>query len=106
MTYKGKKNRQCPVCNSKNVRTSHPVMFRVDGLNHSGQMWCDNCFQPLYSIYSSLRHERDMPKHQEQINRIARIANKNLSSDTDLEGFWYGIYEDGKLGLVINYSTQ
>lgn len=107
MKYTGDYNTRCPLCNAPITIGGHPVVIRINLEVSRGYRVCPKCFRVWSAEHSKLQTERSLVKFEQwlvdQLNKSTAFA---CPTGHEIKGFWFGAFENGPLGLVVNYSTK
>lgn len=106
MKYTGDYNTRCPLCDSPLTVGAHPVVVRLNGEVDHGKRVCRKCFEPWYSKYNRLRTEKHMIEFENWLSTQLLKTTFGCPDYHEMNGFWFGLFENGPIGLVINYTTQ
>jgi hypothetical protein len=105
MKYTGDYNTRCPLCDSPLTVGAHPVVVRLNGEVSFGKRVCRKCFQPWYAKHTSLKTEKSILEFEDWLNTQLHETVFGCPNSYEIHGFWFGVYENGPLGLVVNYAT-
>jgi hypothetical protein len=106
MKYIGDYNTRCPLCNTPITIGGHPVVIRINLEVKLGKRVCPQCFKVWSAEHSSLRTERDLVKFEQWLAKQLEGTDFGCPSGHEIKGFWFGTFDKGPLGLVVNYSAQ
>lgn len=106
MKYTGDYNTRCPLCNAPITVGGHPVVIRIDGEVKRGKRVCPKCFRAWSSEHSKLRTEKSLVEFEQWLASQLESTTFACPTGHEIKGFWFGTFENGPLGLVVNYTIQ
>jgi hypothetical protein len=106
MKYTGNYNTRCPLCSHPFSVEWHPVVLKLDNVEHKGMRVCPDCFKKWVKEFGKLRTENSLLLFEEWLTARLEGTPFACPSDYVMKGFWFGTFERGPLGLVINYILQ
>jgi hypothetical protein len=106
MHYEGHHNVKCSVCKTSMGVGWHPLIVRISGVvrNDRSRRICPRCFQEYYQAYSKLTKEADLEQYEAWLEQKLSGTDFKSPADYTLKGFWFGLFDNGPLGLIINYE--
>ena len=107
MEYKGKRNTECPVCKG-NINKEHPMVFRVDGSISSGHLWCNKCFEVVYSAYQKHIMGGRTSNPVKFVNVMLQEIKKAfpIPEGYSIFGFWLATYENSNIGFQVDFRKE
>jgi hypothetical protein len=106
MRYVGDYNTRCPLCQTPVVANVHPLVIRLNGEIKKGKRVCSKCFQKWTSEHSKLQTEKSIIQFEQWLSDQLIATEFAGPAGYAIKGFWFGKFDDGSLGLIINYSSQ
>jgi hypothetical protein len=103
--YTGNYNTRCPLC-KKQIVGGHPVVIRLNGEVKRGKRVCSDCFKPWTDEYSKLQTERSIMEFESSLETQLNNTEFGCPPDHEIKGFWFCQFENGPMGIILNYSVQ
>lgn len=104
MKYTGDYNTRCPLCDTPITVGAHPILVRLNGEAKHGKRVCPTCFKPWLSKYSNLKTEKSITEFEYWLGTQLHGTKFGCPDGYEINGFWFGAFDNAPLGLVINYS--
>jgi hypothetical protein len=105
MKYMGDYNTKCGLCQGRVAVESHPVVVRINGEVKKGKLICSNCFKVWSTEHSKLKTEKSIIEFESWLSTQLQGTEFACPAGHEIKGFWFGTFENGPLGLVVNYSS-
>ena len=108
MHYDGHFNTKCPICTDPIGAGWHPLVIRINGVvqNRKSKRVCPDCFQYWSREHGKLFKDSDVVKFERWLEEQLRETEFKRPVDYTIKGFSFELFDNGPLGLTINYQKD